>query len=283
MLVTTTIIENGLDIPRANTIIVNRADRFGLAQLYQLRGRVGRSQQHAYAYFVIPAGHVPLRATRASAEGAAGVQRAGSGLSPGGRGPRDPRRGGVARIEAARAHRRAGLRPVLPDARARRGTSCSGEPVGRARSPRGLHLGHRHQDPGELHARRGRSPRAVQAPGAGAHDEAEVDRLQAETEDRFGHLPARRLRTCSTWPGCASSPSRPASRASTSRRASCRSASTRGRRSSPRACSRWWRASAVPSLPRECSCSRLRRGPRSASRHEALAAAHSRQGGPPEP
>ena len=54
VLVTTTIIENGLDIPRANTIIVNRADRFGLAQLYQLRGRVGRSDQHAYAYFVVP-------------------------------------------------------------------------------------------------------------------------------------------------------------------------------------------------------------------------------------
>src|SRR5580765_4651007 len=54
VLVTTTLIENGLDIPRANTIIVNRADRLGLAQLYQLRGRVGRSAQHAYAYFLIP-------------------------------------------------------------------------------------------------------------------------------------------------------------------------------------------------------------------------------------
>ena len=54
VLVTTTLIENGLDIPRANTIIVNRADRLGLAQLYQLRGRVGRSALHAYAYFLIP-------------------------------------------------------------------------------------------------------------------------------------------------------------------------------------------------------------------------------------
>ena len=54
ILVSTTIIENGLDIPRANTIIVNRADRFGLAELYQLRGRVGRSNQRAYAYLLVP-------------------------------------------------------------------------------------------------------------------------------------------------------------------------------------------------------------------------------------
>ncbi len=54
VLVSTAIIENGLDIPRANTIIVNRADRFGLAELYQLRGRVGRSDRRAYAYFLIP-------------------------------------------------------------------------------------------------------------------------------------------------------------------------------------------------------------------------------------
>lgn len=54
VMVCTTIIENGLDIPRANTLIVNRADRFGLAQLYQLRGRVGRSSRRAYAYLLIP-------------------------------------------------------------------------------------------------------------------------------------------------------------------------------------------------------------------------------------
>jgi transcription-repair coupling factor (superfamily II helicase) len=54
VLVSTTIIENGLDIPRANTLIVNRADRYGLAQLYQLRGRVGRSDRRAYAYLLIP-------------------------------------------------------------------------------------------------------------------------------------------------------------------------------------------------------------------------------------
>ncbi|KAF0217005.1 MAG: transcription-repair coupling factor [Geobacteraceae bacterium] len=54
LLLCTTIIESGLDISTANTLIVNRADTFGLSQLYQLRGRVGRSKQRAYAYFLIP-------------------------------------------------------------------------------------------------------------------------------------------------------------------------------------------------------------------------------------
>ena len=56
VLVCTTIIESGLDIPNVNTIVVDRADRLGLAQLYQLRGRVGRGANRAYAYFLYPRG-----------------------------------------------------------------------------------------------------------------------------------------------------------------------------------------------------------------------------------
>ncbi len=58
VLVCSAIIESGLDIPRANTIVINRADTFGLAQLYQLRGRVGRSNVRAYAYLLIPGEHL---------------------------------------------------------------------------------------------------------------------------------------------------------------------------------------------------------------------------------
>ncbi len=61
VLVCSAIVESGLDIPNANTMIVDRADQFGLAQLYQLRGRVGRSHQRAYAYLMIPGEHLVTR------------------------------------------------------------------------------------------------------------------------------------------------------------------------------------------------------------------------------
>src|SRR5690242_15923989 len=58
VLLSTSIVESGLDIPTANTLIVHRADMFGLAQLYQLRGRVGRSKQRAYALMTTPANRI---------------------------------------------------------------------------------------------------------------------------------------------------------------------------------------------------------------------------------
>src|SRR5256886_8223649 len=69
VLVATTIIENGIDIPRANTIILNRRDGYGLSQLYQLRGRVGRSNRRAYAYLLIPTeqGLTPIARRRLAA------------------------------------------------------------------------------------------------------------------------------------------------------------------------------------------------------------------------
>jgi transcription-repair coupling factor (superfamily II helicase) len=87
LLLATTIIENGIDIPNVNTIIVHRAERFGLAQLYQLRGRVGRSNQLAYCYLVVPSGRVlteeaskRLRALREFTELGAGFRVAARDL-----------------------------------------------------------------------------------------------------------------------------------------------------------------------------------------------------------
>ena len=61
VLISTVIIESGIDIPNANTLIVNRSDMFGLADLYQLKGRVGRFKNKAHAYFLVPRGHVLSR------------------------------------------------------------------------------------------------------------------------------------------------------------------------------------------------------------------------------
>src|SRR5690606_27131751 len=81
LLLCSTIIESGIDIPTANTIIINRADRLGLAQLHQLRGRVGRSHHQAYAYLIAP----PRRALTADAakrlEAIEALEELGSGFT----------------------------------------------------------------------------------------------------------------------------------------------------------------------------------------------------------
>ena len=243
MLVTTTIIENGLDIPRANTIIVNRADRFGLAQLYQLRGRVGRSHEHAYAYFVVPSRHNLSDEARQAAARAAGVQRAGRRL-PAGRGrPGDPRGGGVARRAPARPHRRRSASTCTARCSSGRCSELKGEPVAERR-PASLQPRRGHQDPRELPARAGDRlvlyKRLAQARDAGR-------RRSAAGRDR-GPLrpPARRRRaTCSTW---GAAPARRGGRGEERRPGrgrSCRSASTTGRRWNRRGSSRSWPASAA--------------------------------------
>ena len=80
ILVSTTIISSGVDIPATNTIIINRADRFGLSQLYQLRGRVGRGNEHAYAYLLIPEESILSRDARKRLEIAREFSEPGSGF-----------------------------------------------------------------------------------------------------------------------------------------------------------------------------------------------------------
>src|SRR5262249_27550796 len=80
ILCATAIVESGLDIPRANTIIIDRADLFGLAQLYQLRGRVGRSRERAYCYLIVPPPNAMTEEARARIEALERHTELGSGF-----------------------------------------------------------------------------------------------------------------------------------------------------------------------------------------------------------
>ncbi len=81
VLLCTTIIESGIDIPNANTIVIHRADRFGLAQLHQLRGRVGRSHHRAYAYLVVPDGRSITADAQKRLDAIASMDELGAGFT----------------------------------------------------------------------------------------------------------------------------------------------------------------------------------------------------------
>ncbi len=117
VLVSTTIVESGLDIPNANTLIVDRADAYGLPDLHQLRGRVGRGRERGYAYFLYPP-EKPLTETaheRLATLAAAHRDRGRTAHRH--EGPGDPRRWQPARRRAVRPHRRRRVRPVREDDR----------------------------------------------------------------------------------------------------------------------------------------------------------------------
>ena len=199
VLVSTTIVESGLDIPNANTLIVDRADTFGLSQLHQLRGRVGRGRERGYAYFLYPP-EKPLTETahdRLATDRPA--HRAGRGHVRGDEGPGDPRRGQPARRRAVRAHRRASAstctcgwsarrsassaataRPSGPRSR----SSCRSTPTSRTTTCRASGCGWRPTPDRRrrLRRRHGRGPRRAR-PTATAR------------------RPSRWC-TCSRWPGC---------------------------------------------------------------------------------
>ena len=99
VLVSTTIIESGLDIPQANTLVVERADTLGLAQLYQIRGRVGRSDVPAHAYLFYPDGHELTTEARARLATSRRPHRARRGLHDRDARPRDQGAGDLLRPE----------------------------------------------------------------------------------------------------------------------------------------------------------------------------------------
>ncbi len=117
VLLCTAIIENGLDVPNVNTIVVDQADTFGLAQLYQLRGRVGRSDRQAYAYLTWKP---RKKLTETAQERIAALKEFSSArlrLQSGAARPGNPRCGQSARRRTKRGAGGGRLRPLLPDAR----------------------------------------------------------------------------------------------------------------------------------------------------------------------
>ena len=117
VLVATSIIESGIDIPQANTLIVERADMFGLAQLYQIRGRVGRSRERAYAYLLYPSAAALTEEATKRLSALSRLHRARRRLQDRDARPRDPRRRQPARRRAVRPRRGARLRALPADAR----------------------------------------------------------------------------------------------------------------------------------------------------------------------
>jgi len=117
VLVCTSIIESGIDIPQANTLIVDRADVFGLSQLYQIRGRVGRSRERAYAYLLYPSAAALTPRGRQPPRRAERLHRARRRLQDRDARPRAARRRQPARRRAVRPRGGARLRALHADAR----------------------------------------------------------------------------------------------------------------------------------------------------------------------
>ena len=166
VLVCTTIIESGIDVPSANTIVINRADRFGLAQLHQLRGRVGRSHHRAYAYLVVPDRRVDHRRCGKTPRSARVARRARRRLHARDARSRNPRRRRTARRGTIRPDRGGRLLAVHRNARSRRARAEERQGAGlrshqRARSRD--RAARARADSGRLPAGRQRAPDAVQA------------------------------------------------------------------------------------------------------------------------
>ena len=185
VLVATTIIENGLDIPLANTLIVNRADRYGLSQLYQLRGRVGRSNRRAYAYLLIPSDETltrsPAAGLRRFANSASWVRVS---VSP--RWIWSSAAPAISRRPAARTYRSDWIRSLLPIAGADVEELRTGEVLPEVETAISLKVDLKiPSDFIDEELPRLRIYKQI----ASTRTEAELDNLYRDLEDRFGELP----------------------------------------------------------------------------------------------
>ncbi len=187
VLVCTTIVENGLDIPRANTILINRADRFGLSELYQLRGRVGRSNQRAYAYLLVPEDVVLYAACHPAPRRAQGIQRARRGVPRCRAGLGIARRGKHARRAAARTYQRHWLRPLLQMLE-RAVAALKGEEV-KSEMRATINLGLDIRIPEEYIPNENLRLRTYKRI-AGITGEADREEVNSELDDRFGAPPS---------------------------------------------------------------------------------------------
>ena len=289
VLVTTSIIESGIDIPTANTLIVDRADMLGLAQLYQIRGRIGRSDAHAYAYLLYPSEELLTTEAAARLTTLSRPHRPRRRLQDRHGRPRDPRRRQPARRRAERARRRGRLRDVRADARgggqraARRAGGGDGAGAGRpsrhrVRAAR-LHRlrgdedrrppAHRpRRGPERARRRRGRADRPLRAAARAGRQPARAagDPAQGGGARRHGGDGARRPRAARrARAGRRVRPAacgRPAAASPTSRRrrASPRTATTASRGRRPRrrrAVSAERRAEPAPAPSRRATASQV--------------------------
>ena len=191
VLLSTTIVESGLDIPTANTLIVHRADMFGLAQLYQLRGRVGRSKMRAYALFTLPAERKITAQAERRLKVLQSLDTLGAGFQLASPRPRHPRRRQSPRRGAVRPHQGGRLRALPADAGG--GGACASRPASADAGRRPLvaadHHRHAGADPGGLRRRPARCGSALYRRLAELEDEREIEAFAAELIDRFGPLP----------------------------------------------------------------------------------------------
>ena len=189
VLVSTSIIESGIDIPQANTLIVDRADLFGLSQLYQIRGRVGRSRERAYAYLLYPSAAALTQEAADRLVRAQRLHRAGRRLQGRDARPRAARRRQPARRRAVRPRRRARLRALHADAR--RGGAGDGPGGATAPScaePVRLDVNvDAYVPPDYIPYEQAKVD--VHRRIAGAREVAELMELRNELTDRFGDIP----------------------------------------------------------------------------------------------